>query len=90
MIAWKISRRTSSSVINLSPHGLPLQALEWTEGALARSYWQRAKVAPLVDENPYLAVMMGGASQSAGSSPAAVMSLCAAGAAPAFCRASAS
>jgi len=34
MIAWKISRRTSSSVINLSPHGLPLQALEWTEGAL--------------------------------------------------------
>jgi hypothetical protein len=55
-----------------------------------RSYWQRAKVAPLVDENPYRAVMMGGASQSAGSSPAAAMSLCAAGAAPAFCRASAS
>src|ERR1700730_4158303 len=34
MIVWKISRRTSSSVINSSLYGLPLQALEWTEGAL--------------------------------------------------------
>src|ERR1700720_3479032 len=38
MIAWKISRHTSSSVINLSLYGLPLQALEWTEGALERRW----------------------------------------------------
>src|SRR6202035_3577236 len=38
MIAWKISRRTSSSVINLSLYGLPLQALEWMEGALERRW----------------------------------------------------
>src|ERR1700730_17238855 len=38
MIAWKISRPTSSSVINLSLYGLPLQALEWTEGALERRW----------------------------------------------------
>src|SRR5258705_12062668 len=38
MIAWKISWRTSSSVINLSLYGLPLQALEWTEGALERRW----------------------------------------------------
>src|ERR1700720_3373934 len=36
MIAWKISRRTSSSVINLSLYGLPLQVLEWTDGAFER------------------------------------------------------
>jgi hypothetical protein len=41
----------------------------------SRSYWQRAEVAPLDDENPYRAGMMGGASQSAGWSPAAAMSL---------------
>jgi hypothetical protein len=38
----------------------------------SRSYWKRAEAAPLVDENPYRAAMIGGAPQSASSSSSSV------------------